>query len=1655
MLQDAMPGEAFVSGDCQIGSCKPSTMDDPNTKLQEMAEKLEKSEAGRKKLRQAITMLKEKMEATEKVLQVNETLRQECEKERLRAESERKKAEEEKALRLQIEKEGLSVKEQLARVLQRLDAVERNSKSDRLETDRIRGEMKQAMTALGGALQVAEAAQVSLQGLEKTVQDKVNVAVSTSSKALSLAQSVSSDAKAAHGVAASAEKNSQLLVSRVAAVQKQSGGFDLRLNTLQQESSKALSVVECVKSDAKAAHVAAIAAEKMSQSLVSRVAAVQKENAAFTQRLNVLQQELRTRYVDVGVSSSGTRGLNTPVAHEAKKVPGRGMVLSKNQHLNGAGLDTPKPSNGRSVSGSTELNHSVGQTETLVGLTGVSTQAKCHPSESLQVVDSGSSSGCTSTFSRELDVVKRNKVCKETGEPSVAAVPKRPLLTSPPVSTAAPRFQKPANVPVRRLLDSRPLKCTTGKECIPSASKVGSDASGTVKAGSSSGLNLSRGELVESHPGIMDICVPQTSGITGLNVASRRCSVSQPTKSDFTGRQKSCGSVDNEENCSHTATLKVIEDGKASKSPEKRVVKGPKGQRRVKLPAALLKDITKLFCREKKVHTRMEAKFMALEKVLQTGWNNGSCSQHNSESLPLESRKRKRRENGAEKNSKRRLNEACDQALKKDTRPQDGLQIEASQVVRDKPGAAVKRSTRNKSKDSRTADPATPVQSTPPFALPKVSESVVAEIFMTAKVQEQASMEVSGGEIRPLASVSHPVGERRSVLVTPLREEMETGGGIHSEGVNWCQDVGFDEGGTNKWTVTCSSDLPGTAGKSGDERERTHDMDIDRCQDKGTHDIYEITGLGWDTESDLSEDEFDPEWWTTKRILLSPTLPELHSSTDLDGGILDTSIACPSSNSISLEEMALCLDVLPPVPGEGLGGEIIEPKFQFFSDAHSLDESKSGDSKVVLNCAPMVEGAEVQDLRVGKVAGGTDIATQCLDESFSGNTSGEGNGVSRPEGGEVLLLPSEGCEGMNISDTQSLDESIAGNMIVDVMKASRLKGVQVDVLPTKGCQAGSISDTHLLLESALPKMMADISNVPSLERVVGQGLLTEVCEEDIIMDEPVSATKEVDVHTTPKSEDADVHFIGSKGREAEMIANTHSQHESTSRTTRADEDVLSRLEGLKEQLLPSEECEGMTKDVNVHYFPDGRSLGESGSNVRTDANKEPTSQGDGVQTLPSVFAALDFLQYFLIQGGKRPDTCLDSAHILLDCNGEVAKFQVPASTSDVKTKTAIEGSKLLASLCLKAEQTDYLRKCIHLILRFCDKDSTWLLAAISSFVSVCGKQLLSVDEDDIAGQAVLVVISELLNDAEASEATGTDAHSENVDHVMENRHDKTSTSCIGLEENFSSHSSNLHVLRETLGECKYDLNFEVFLPKILQKFVDVVMPNFIRTPSDHEHYCAERLCIGHLDKSDRSLTASSATSNSTVPTGPSEEASIPLCDDKNGLCWHCSYSDRYNYGPHFVKRKDPEIRSGHPRTSWEQKFHEITHALELIAFHLGWEWTYNELIVENLWRLVQPGADEVTVALVAKSLGIFGRLGIEMDGTELQGVEALRQILNAILRSENYAAGVNDGTQTFPYSAQVAAAEALLDLSSDIKRDPQNTVATERGPPVLYTKIAE
>lgn len=113
---------------------------------EQLAEKLEKSEAGRKKLRQAISILQEKLAATDKVLKVNETLRQECDLERQHAAEEKKKAEEEKRLRCILENDNAAFKEQLIKISKRLGVVENKQKSDKKEVDRLRAEVSLSCT---------------------------------------------------------------------------------------------------------------------------------------------------------------------------------------------------------------------------------------------------------------------------------------------------------------------------------------------------------------------------------------------------------------------------------------------------------------------------------------------------------------------------------------------------------------------------------------------------------------------------------------------------------------------------------------------------------------------------------------------------------------------------------------------------------------------------------------------------------------------------------------------------------------------------------------------------------------------------------------------------------------------------------------------------------------------------------------------------------------------------------------------------------------------------------------------------------------------------------------------------------------------------------------------------------------------------------------------------------------------------------------------------------------------------------------------------------------------------------------------------------------------------------------------------------------------
>lgn len=197
----------------------------------QLLEKLEKSEAGRKKLRQAIALLKEKLDATSQTLEVNEALRQEVEKERVNVETERKRAEAEKILRAKVEEENVSIKEQFIGVLQRLDTLESNYKADRSEFYRIRSEVKEGISA---ALQTVEATQGLFQSLERSLHAKINGAVQSSSKALALAQSgqaTTSRAQAvaltAQSLAKSVQKDVQLVSSQVVTLQKQASNLSV------------------------------------------------------------------------------------------------------------------------------------------------------------------------------------------------------------------------------------------------------------------------------------------------------------------------------------------------------------------------------------------------------------------------------------------------------------------------------------------------------------------------------------------------------------------------------------------------------------------------------------------------------------------------------------------------------------------------------------------------------------------------------------------------------------------------------------------------------------------------------------------------------------------------------------------------------------------------------------------------------------------------------------------------------------------------------------------------------------------------------------------------------------------------------------------------------------------------------------------------------------------------------------------------------------------------------------------------------------------------------------------------------------------------------------------------------------------------------------
>ncbi|KAF3777366.1 hypothetical protein EJ110_NYTH25706 [Nymphaea thermarum] len=92
--------------------------------------------------------------------------------------------------------------------------------------------------------------------------------------------------------------------------------------------------------------------------------------------------------------------------------------------------------------------------------------------------------------------------------------------------------------------------------------------------------------------------------------------------------------------------------------------------------------------------------------------------------------------------------------------------------------------------------------------------------------------------------------------------------------------------------------------------------------------------------------------------------------------------------------------------------------------------------------------------------------------------------------------------------------------------------------------------------------------------------------------------------------------------------------------------------------------------------------------------------------------------------------------------------------------------------------------------------------------------------------------------------------------------------------------------------------------------------------------------------------------------------------------------------------------------------------VELLAFYMGWDWTYNK-VIPVIWKLLESSIADDFFAAVLILIGQLGRLGIDAAGYEEQGVEQLRCNLSEFLNQRGRCLLV-----------QLAAVVAILNLLS-------------------------
>nr|CAD1828209.1 unnamed protein product [Ananas comosus var. bracteatus] len=297
----------------------------------------------------------------------------------------------------------------------------------------------------------------------------------------------------------------------------------------------------------------------------------------------------------------------------------------------------------------------------------------------------------------------------------------------------------------------------------------------------------------------------------------------------------------------------------------------------------------------------------------------------------------------------------------------------------------------------------------------------------------------------------------------------------------------------------------------------------------------------------------------------------------------------------------------------------------------------------------------------------------------------------------------------------------------------------------------------------------------------------------------------------------------------------------------------------------------------------------------------------------------------------------------------------PFSSAAATFEQFICGCAVLASICARTDQISLVLELSYKILRADRSYVSWTLLGLHVFASICGEKFLILDNYDFLITAIKLVVSRL-----------------------EGRDKSLSASPLGFESTSAT-----------------------FMP--CQK-----CPFF--TGSD----CVSNFMCLLLDKLQDCAAGSSPSSFYQVAECPMIGGDVNCGSEEKGMKFDCG-EDCY-----LLKYGNLDASSTDSLSERNICYlMDIVSLVELVGFHMGWDWTYKEVVVRVL-KILDSCRSEAPSAALFVLVGQLGRFGIDERGFEQSEVVELRDKLSLFTESP-----ANE-KKSFPI--QISAISALLNL---------------------------